>query len=379
LHGASHEAQVTERFDESHLQHRLMRAYLFLKKLDLYSGTGQLLRTQVQALRAHGVEATLACERGGLRYYLRTGIKTNRTSVAALRARAGDPETVIVDHNLAIPEADAVFVHNLATDANRFLPAADLRSAAAESEFFLALPENTPLIANSELVKAALVEHFALRPERIVVHHPGHEVERFAPESRQELRARARRRLGWSDSIPVVGFVTSGNFRKRGLDLLLSAAERVVAQEPDTRILVVGARELPKDAAQHALFVSGRAAYRPKNHWPELWMAALDLFVYPARYEEFGMVVLESAALGVPVVTSRRVGAAECLPPEYSAWLSAGPDVDEFAERTVRLLRDGTARAQLAAAGMRAAETQHARRYGVETAATILAQKRRLK
>ena len=105
-----------------------MRAHLFLKKLDLYSGTGQLLRTQVQALRAHGIDATLACERGGLRYFLRTGIKTNRTSVAALRARARDPDTLIVDHNLAIPEADTVFVHNLATDANRFLPAADLRS-----------------------------------------------------------------------------------------------------------------------------------------------------------------------------------------------------------------------------------------------------------
>jgi len=356
-----------------------MRAQLFLKKLDLYSGTGQLLRAQVQALRAEGVDATLACERGGLRYYLRTGIKTKRTSVGALRARAGDPDALIVDHNLAIPEADAVFVHNLATDANRFLPTPDLRGAAAEREFFLALPEATPLIANSALVRAALIEHFALRPERIVVHRPGHEADRFAPGSRQELRVRARRRLGWGDSTPVVGFVTSGNFRKRGLDLLLSAAERIATAEPETRFLIVGARELPSDAGRHALFASGKAAYRPKNHWPELWMAALDLFVYPARYEEFGMVVLEAAALGVPVVTSRRVGAAECLPPEYAHWLSEAPDVDEFAARTLTLLRDASARTQLAVAGMRAAETQDARRYGTETAATILAQKRRLK
>jgi glycosyltransferase involved in cell wall biosynthesis len=356
-----------------------MRAQLFLKKLDLYSGTGQLLRTQVQALRAAGVDATLACERGGLRYYLRTGIKTKRTSAAALRARAGDPDALIVDHNLSIPEADAVFVHNLATDANRFLPAPDLRAAAEEREFFGELPGSTPLIANSALVKAALVEHFALSPERIVVHHPGHEAHRFAAGSRQELRARARRRLGWGDSTPVVGFVTSGNFRKRGLDLLLSAAERIVAAEPEARFLIVGARELPKDAGQHALFASGTAAYRPKNHWPELWMAALDLFVYPARYEEFGMVVLEAAALGVPVVTSQRVGAAECLPAEYAPWLGAAPDVDEFAERTLQLLGDTATRARLAAAGTRAAETQDARRYGAETAATILAQKRRLK
>jgi glycosyltransferase involved in cell wall biosynthesis len=356
-----------------------MRAHLFLKKLDLYSGTGQLLRTQVQALRAEGVDAALACERGGLRYYLRTGIRTKRTSVAALRACAGSPDALIVDHNMAIPEADAVFVHNLATDANRFVPAADVRGAADEREFFLALPEHTPLIANSALVKNALVEHFGLAPERIVVHHPGHEAHRFAPDSRVELRARARKRLGWSDSVPVVGFVTSGNFRKRGLDLLLSAAERITAQEPDTRVLVVGARELPKDAAQHALFTSGKAAYRPKNHWPELWMAALDLFVYPARYEEFGMVVLEAAALGVPVVTSRRVGASECLPAEYGPWLSEAPDADGFAARTLTLLRDASLRAQLAAAGMLAAQTRDARRYGADTAATILAQKRRLK
>ena len=137
--------------------------------------------------------------------------------------------------------------------------------------------------------------------------------------------------------------------------------------------------ELPNDAGRHTLFTSGKAAYRPKNHWPELWMAALDLFVYPARYEEFGMVVLEAAALGVPVVTSRRVGAAECLPPEYARWLSEAPDVDEFAARTLTLLRDTTVRTQLSVAGMRAAETQDARRYGTETAATILAQKRRLK
>jgi glycosyltransferase involved in cell wall biosynthesis len=356
-----------------------MRAQLFLKKLDLYSGTGQLLRTQVQALRAAEVDATLACERGGLRYFLRTGIRTRRTSVAAMRSRAGDGDVVIVDHNLAIPEAHVIFVHNLATDANRFLSSGDLPSAQAEREFFGALPEATPLIANSALVKAALVEHFGLAADRIVVHHPGHEGARFAAARRPALRAQARRQLGWGDSTPVVGFVTSGNFRKRGLDLLLAAAERIAAAEPETRFLVVGARELPKEAREHALFARGKAAYRPKNHWPELWMAALDLFVYPARYEEFGMVVLEAASLGVPVLTSRRVGAAECLPAEYAEWLGAAPDVEEFAARTLALLGDSAERARLAAAGVLAAQSQDARRYGADTTATILAQKRRLK
>ena len=174
-------------------------------------------------------------------------------------------------------------------------------------------------------------------------------------------------------------FVDLGLNLSRVAAKIASQQTRITTNTTGVHLGVGVRRELPKEAAQHKLFVSGRAAYRPKNHWPELWMAALDLFVYPARYEEFGMVVLEAAALGVPVVTSRRVGAAECLPPEYSAWLSAAPDVDEFAVRTLTLLGDATARARLAAAGMRAAETQDARRYGVDTAATILAQKRRLR
>ncbi len=355
-----------------------MRTQLFLKKLDLHSGTGQLLRMQVHALRAAGADAILACERGGLRYFLRTGIKTRRTSVAALRAHR-DPLEIVVDHNVAVPEADLVFVHNLASDANRFLMSADLRRAEEERRFFAALPDETPVVANSALVKAGLVEHFALRPERIVVHRPGHEAARFAAESRLVLRARARRQLGFDASVPVVGFVTSGDFRKRGLDLFLSAAEKIVAEEPETRFLVVGARALPQHAAEHPLFTTGKAVYRAKNHSPELCMAALDVFLYPARYEEFGMVVLEALALGVPVITSRRVGAVECFPADYTPWLGTTPDAEEFAARALTLLRDDTVRARLSASGTRAARERQDGCYGTQTAATILAQKRRLK
>jgi glycosyltransferase involved in cell wall biosynthesis len=355
-----------------------MRTQLFTKRLDFNSGTGQLLRTQVRALRAAGVDAVLACERGGLRYFLRTGIRTRRTSVAALRSRR-DPLEIIVDHNLAVPEADIVFVHNLATEANRFLPAANVSRAEEEREFFDALPERTPIVANSELVKSALVAHFALKPERIIVHHPGHEAARFAAESRRELRARARRLLGFGESTPVAGFVTSGDFRKRGLDLFIAVAEKIAAAEPEARFLVVGGRELPRQAAEHPLFASGKAKHRAKNHSPELWMAALDVFVYPARYEEFGMVVLEALALGVPIVTSRRVGAAECLPAEYAPWLGAAPDAEEFAAHTLTLLHDRDTRERLSTVGSRAAHDWDDTRYGRETVATILAQKRRLK
>ncbi len=186
------------------------------------------------------------------------------------------------------------------------------------------------------------------------------------------MRARARRALGVDLDTRLVGFVTSGDFHKRGLDLFLATAERIAQVSPDVRFLVVGARRLPDEAARHPLVLSGRLFYRPKNHDPERWMAALDLFVYMARYEEFGMVLLESLALGVPSLTSRRVGAAECLPPAYARWVAAEPNVDWFAEATLRLLADEGARAALALAGIEHAPRYSDDEYARAAASTIL-------
>jgi len=101
-------------------------------------------------------------------------------------------------------------------------------------------------------------------------------------------------------------------------------------------------------------------------------MAALDLFLYTARYEEFGMVLLEALALGVPALTSRRVGAAECLPPAYGRWIAAEPDVDRFAEASLRLLADDGARAALALAGIGHAPKYSDAEYARAAARTIL-------
>jgi glycosyltransferase involved in cell wall biosynthesis len=335
-----------------------MRVVLHFPKLDLHSGTAQLIRMQALGLRAAGAEVRVVTARGALRFFLATGIRVSRASASALAGRPRRSDEIVVDHGLGIANADVVFVHNLAVAANRYLERADHERAEAERAFFARLPASTPIVANSELVKSALVADLELPAVRVVVLKPGYQSARFRAESRPALRARARRALRVDAETPLVGFVTSGDFHKRGLDLFLATAERIARARPDVRFLVVGARRLPAEATQHPLVVSGRVFYRPKNHHPERWMAALDLFVYTARYEEFGMVLLEALALGVPALTSRRVGAAECLPHAYGRWLAADPDADWFADAALRLLADDGARAALAIAGI-----EHAPRY----------------
>jgi glycosyltransferase involved in cell wall biosynthesis len=351
---------------------------LYRPSLDFSSGAGQLMRMQLRALRDVGESAEIGCERGALKFWLRSGERARRIPVRAVRDSAR--ERFVVDHGLCVPSAAVVFVHNLAAEASAHVPRQDWAAqVAAERQFFAELRADALLVANSRLVADALCVRFRAAPERVVVQHPGFQAARFNPERAAELRALARRELGVAPDAPLVGLITSGDFEKRGLDVFVAAAERITAGRPDARFLVVGSKSLPAAFRGHALSGTGRLLYRPKSRAPERWFAALDLFLYPALFEEFGMVVLEAQAVGLPIVTSRRVGAAECLPSVYEPWLADFPLAGDLAERVLALLADEAARRGLSAAGIANAPAYDDRAYARSSAATILVQKRWLK
>jgi hypothetical protein len=77
-------------------------------------------------------------------------------------------------------------------------------------------------------------------------------------------------------------------------------------------------------------------------------------------------------------VTSRVVGAAECLPPTYERWLADRPHAGDFAQRTLALLADDEARSELALSGAENVTRYDDRAYATATVATIAAQNRRL-
>ena len=225
----------------------------------------------------------------------------------------------------------------------------------------------------------ALHEHFDLARERVSRPLSRLSTRRFSLQRAAELRGAARAALGIDAHAPLVGFVTSGDFAKRGLDLFLDSAARIAAARPDARFLVVGSKELPADARAHALVRGGAVRYRPKSGDPERWFAALDLFLYPARFEEFGMVLAEAQAMGVPVLTSRLVGASECLPGDYAPWLLDRPDPALMAARAVALLADAELRGRLAAAAAAAIVAFDDSAYADGTRRLLAAQNRLLK
>jgi 1,2-diacylglycerol 3-alpha-glucosyltransferase len=77
---------------------------------------------------------------------------------------------------------------------------------------------------------------------------------------------------------------------------------------------------------------------------------AADVFVFASRTETQGLVLLESLALGVPVVSTAVLGTKEVLRDAAGA-IVAQEDVTEFAAAVVRVLKNSVLRAELAGAG----------------------------
>jgi len=138
----------------------------------------------------------------------------------------------------------------------------------------------------------------------------GVDLERFRPADPSTLGAEARRALGVPAGMRVCVAVGSG-YRRKGFDLLL----RLWSEDPPpaTVLVLVGDDERLARWRREAAGLDGRVVIAGPRPDVERILAAADVACVPSRQEAFGNVVLEACAAGVPVVTSRRAGAAELL------------------------------------------------------------------
>jgi glycosyltransferase involved in cell wall biosynthesis len=151
---------------------------------------------------------------------------------------------------------------------------------------------------------------------------------------------RFRQELGLPLGCPVV--LTVARFaphkNHRGL---VEIAERVLRHVPDTLFILAGdgptLPEIRSLVSQMGLDRSFIFLQRRSNLVP-LWKTA-DAFVFPSLEEGLGMVVLEAAAAGLPVVASDIPGVREAALSCSEVTLVRPQDVDGFAEATICYLR----------------------------------------
>ncbi len=141
------------------------------------------------------------------------------------------------------------------------------------------------------------------------------DLDRFVPAERDAGLA-ARYGLGASRVLLTVGRL-SADERYKGVDAVIEAMPRLLARFPDLKYLVVGdgsdrsrleAKSVTLGVADRVVF-AGRIAEAEKVAHYNL----ADAYVMPSFGEGFGIVLIEAAACGVPVIGSRADGSREAL------------------------------------------------------------------
>src|SRR5439155_428624 len=164
----------------------------------------------------------------------------------------------------------------------------------------------------------------------------GVDLERFHAARRGVLGPALRRALGLADGERVCAAIGSG-FTRKGFDLLL----RLWREAPprDTALVLVGDDERLGHYRGLAEALGGRVRVTGPRPDVEAVLAAADVACLPSRQEAFGNVVLEACAAGVPVVTTRRAGAAELLEGPLAALVVDDPeDLDALARALAHAL-----------------------------------------
>ena len=229
------------------------------------------------------------------------------------------------------------------------------------------------VLASCSVEAHQLVELYGAEPDRIAMVAPGVEHAFFAPGD----RAQARRAVGLPEDEPVVLFV--GRIQPlKGPTVAVEAlgALRNFEGRPERASLVLiggpsgpqGADELSavrRAIAAHGLSGAVRLLPPQRHEMLSTYFRAGDACVVPSHSESFGLVALEAAACGVPVVAAAVGGLTTIVQDGETGFLVESRDPFDFAKPLAAILEDQDLAVRL---GRRAAARSKAytwRRAGV--------------
>lgn len=242
--------------------------------------------------------------------------------------------------------SDVVSLHNCVHLASELLDGANAKEGSVHKlHANLLSKQNFKLIiANSRLMKNDLILRYGISQDNIKVIHPGYSPEQFSLNHRDKNRAALRKQLDIANNKKVIGLITSGDFKKRGITTLLKAIS-LMPQEArkDIAIVIVGKeknKKLYEDEAQK-LGLAGQTHILPAMSEVHKLYHGLDLMIHAGPIEEFGLIVLEAVVCGTPVLASKGVGAMELADASSADFpIPEKPDAQIFADELCRFVND---------------------------------------
>ena len=198
------------------------------------------------------------------------------------------------------------------------------------------------ILSNSSFETDQLVSHYGADPSRIEIVPPGVDHSIFNPACKSE----ARRLLNLSEQKTLL-FV--GRIQPlKGVDLAISTLAEL--EDKDARLILIGSSsgmEGPSEQRRitkmvKELGLTNRVLFvEPQPHEKLVnWYRAADVFLMPSRSESFGLVALEAAACGLPVVASEVGGLQTIVENGLSGYLINDRDPWSYAAHVSKIIDD---------------------------------------
>ena len=191
------------------------------------------------------------------------------------------------------------------------------------------------IITPSDSIKDMLVDNGVI--DGVTTIPTGLELGKFKSADGNEIRSR----FSWDDNFVLV---TMGRLTKeKNFEILLESASKVIAQDSNVRLLVIGdgpqrdelenlAREL--GITDQTVF-TGRVSF---NEVPS-YLKAGDLFCYSSVTETQGLVTMEALSAGLPVVAVDATGTGDVVRDGFDGLLVEN-DSKELAHEIERVIND---------------------------------------
>jgi UDP-glucose:(heptosyl)LPS alpha-1,3-glucosyltransferase len=279
-----------------------------------------------------------------LRTTAATRLGKYRAFTRALRTHLKKASYDIVHAMLPVPECDIYQPHaGLAREsiARKWMNRLNLkRMGFAKSEAkMLGSERKTIVLCPSDYVRRTVLEYYPDLKSRAATLFNAVDLFRFDPKKNPTARAEIRRQFKIDES-QVVALMIAQDFDRKGLPQAIEALAKLGESAP--LLLVVGRDDpAPYKRLARQLKVQDRVIFAGSADCPEDFYQAADFFVLPTKHDPCSLVVLESLAMGLPVISTVFNGACEIMMDGRHGFVLADPaNVDKLAGAMNRLMDD---------------------------------------
>lgn len=165
------------------------------------------------------------------------------------------------------------------------------------------------IIAISDMIKNDIIKYHKIEPQKIDVVYNGVDLKKFKPDNKNIYRKVMRERLSLGEEFVIL--YISNNFRLKGLITLIKSMGELSKAGKVYKVLIIGrGNDAPYRKLAKKLGCLENLIFLGHVGEIEKYYAASDIYVHPTFYDSCSLVVTESLASGLPVITTVFDGAS---------------------------------------------------------------------